>query len=135
MFNVSKKHLSNIFTVNNIDTRMTAASIVNVNFEHISHFILLLLLLCYLFKQIYTGWAWEEICWETLICWYLREIYCPMGWENLLDTCFHPYSPNIRLCQGKFSWQHSKKISPTLEKTSSLIIKKQNQTQNTFVES
>ena len=66
-------------------------------------------------EQINVVWAWETIVsenefvssncgkhmvmWASTICWAI---------------CFHLYSPNVMLRKGKFSWQHSKKISQTL---------------------
>ena len=84
-----------------------------VNFQHVSHFILLLLLLnsnenkSFLGLRIYSFRQWN--CFQQL-----KEIHFPMGWEILVGPRFHHYSPKIRLGKDNFSRQCFKKISRTL---------------------
>ena len=68
------------------------------------------------FDQINAGLAWETIIsdnkfvfsnWEKYV---VRRVV-----ETYRATCFHSYSPSIRLRKKKFSRQHHKKISRTLK--------------------
>ena len=78
------RNVSNMFKVSNIDTRTFLASIVN--FEHISHFILLLLLLNSN-KSMLVGS--ENMQFQTKNLFSVTEKYIgPMGWENLLGYMF-----------------------------------------------
>ena len=110
------RNVSFIFNVNNKDTRMTAASIVN--FEHILHFILLILLLtlnkCWLCLWIYIFSNSEKyiVLWAGKICW---------------STCFNLCSLKIRLPKDYISWQHLKKISRTLKYSINFVKQKTKQ--------
>ena len=113
MFKLSKKtkltytrNLSNIFKVNNKDTRtMPATSIVN--FEHILVFILLLLLL---------NLVWEDIVSNNKFVFSKCE-KCVILWAGkvCLATRFHLYSPKTRLQKDNFSRQPFTNISQTLK--------------------
>ena len=87
--------MSNIFKVNNKDTRTTSGASV-VNFEHISHFILLLLLLNSNKKNV--SWAREIIVPDNKFTFSNCEKYIVLwAGENCLVTSFHSYLSNIRL--------------------------------------
>ena len=102
--------MSNIFKVSNKDTRTTSGTSI-VNFKHISHFILLLILLN------------MNKCWLGLIngrfrqCVFsnIEEYIVLSGGEICWAIYFHIYSPNLRLQKYKVSRQHFKNISQTLK--------------------
>ena len=111
MFKVTKKHnVSNIFKVNNKDTRTTSGASV-VNFEHISHFTLQLILLN---SNKLIPFGPEKRLFPTinLFSMTMRNILF-YGPKKFVGVCFHLYSPSIRLLKDKFS-HHFKKISRTL---------------------
>ena len=97
--------MSNIFKVNNKDTRMMPVTSI-VNFEHISLFILLLLLL---------NLVWEDIVLDNKFVFCNCEKYVVL-WAGKVcwATHFHLYSPKTRLWKEKFSRQPFKNISRTL---------------------
>ena len=104
------RNVSTILKVNNDVTRTTSVASI-VNFEHISHFILLLLLNSNKSKyslglRIYSFRQW--ICFQQL--W---EMHFPMGRKILLAT-FSSILTQNRLQRDNFSRQRSKKISRTL---------------------
>ena len=109
----TKKHLNNvpnIFKVNTKDTRTSGASIAN--FEHISKFILLLILLNSNKKMpvglLFILNSFSVTVKKNIVPW-ARKIY--------LAICFHFYSSNIRLGKDKFSQQLFKKICRTMNST------------------
>ena len=66
-------------------------------------------------EQANAGWAWETIvsdnkfvlnnCWKYIVLW---------AWKICWITCFHPYSPNMKLPKNIFSRWLFKMISRTL---------------------
>ena len=75
-------------------------------------------------EQANVGWAWETIvsdnkfvlnnCWKYIVLW---------AWKNCWITCFHPYSPNMKLLKNIFSRWLFKMISqnPVFRGTKQLI--------------
>ena len=100
MVKITKYTMCQIFKVNKKDTKTTSGASI-VNFEHISRFILLLILLN-LIKLMPVEPDFSTC--EKLIVLWTRKI-CRK----------YMFSPNIRLQKDKFLWHHFKKISRTLD--------------------
>ena len=103
------RNVSNMFKFNNTNTRTSFASIVN--FEHISHFILLLLVLN---SNKYMLLGSENIYFQTTNLFSVTVKYIVL-WVGKIcwATCFYLCSPKIRLQKDNFSRQRLKKISRT----------------------
>ena len=94
--------MSNVFKVNNKDTRVTSVvSLASLALLFLLHFILLLLLLN--LSKYWLGLRIYNFRQKNLFSVTARNLF----WA----TCFHCCSPNIRLRKDKFSRQRFKKIS------------------------
>ena len=83
-----------------------------VNFLLLTHFAHYSIVNIVEFEQINAVWDWETVVSDNKFVFSNSEKYIVL-WAG--GICFHLYSPNIRLQKNKFLWQHSKKISRTLE--------------------
>ena len=64
------------------------------------------------FKPINAGWAGETIVSDNEFIFCNCKKYIVLRASKICwDTCFHLYSPNIKVLTGVFSRQHFKKIS------------------------
>ena len=118
MFKVSKKIYIYIYT---LEQQIYSKLAIKTQ-EH--HLMLLLLTIHFAhnstviiveFDQINAGLAWETIISDNKFVSSNWEKYVRRVGETYWATCFHSYSPSIRLQKKKFSWQHHKKISQTLK--------------------
>ena len=111
--------MSNIFKVNNKDTR-TTSDVSIVNFEHVLRYLLLLILLN-LNKNMLVGP--EERQFQTINLFFSNFEKYIVLWERKICRAinFYLYSPNLRFLKDKFSRQQFKKISQTLTTEASKI--------------
>ena len=111
--------MSNIFKVNNKDTR-TTSDVSIVNFEHVLRYLLLLILLN-LNKNMLVGP--EERQFQTINLFFSNFEKYIVLWERKICCAinFYLYSPNLRFLKDKFSRQQFKKISQTLTTEASKI--------------
>ena len=111
--------MSNIFKVNNKDTR-TTSDVSIVNFEHVLRYLLLLILLN-LNKNMLVGP--EERQFQTINLFFSNFEKYIVLWERKICRAinFYLYSPNLRFLKNKFSRQQFKKISQTLTTEASKI--------------